>query len=297
MIKDVKVYFDGSHYIGIPPKRNPTKRKNQSISPIAIIEGKTIDLKEKFNEERDKNRDKKKKERDKAVTKELAPFFDNEEQTTEFVEKQNERVERNRIVRKVRLYRKINMLRPNYFCTFTYDNQKHTEETFRKTLKNCLRLNSSRRGWKYIGVWERAPESNRLHFHGVFRIPDNQMVGELITIKDFDTKSKRMQTTIQNTYFNERFGRSDFKEIYNDGSLMDAVKYLLKYIEKSGEKLIYSRGLHTYFITDLIEDDIICTIGQENRKVILFDNFYCIKDAEVIGQVSPETIEKMEKCN
>ena len=120
MLKDVKVYYDGSHYIGIPPpKKNPAKRKNQSISPTIIVDGEIIDLKSKFNEERDKNRDKKKTERDKAVTKELSPYFEDEEQAKEFIDAQNQRVERNRIVRCSRLFRKVRLLSPNYFCTFT----------------------------------------------------------------------------------------------------------------------------------------------------------------------------------
>ena len=296
MLKDVKVYYDGSHYIGIPPKKNPAKRKNQSISPIVIVDGEIIDLKSKFNEERDKNRDKKKTERDKAVTKELSPYFEDEEQAKEFIDAQNQRVERNRIVRCSRLFRKVRLLNPNYFCTFTYDEDKHTEESFREKLSNCLRLCSSRNDWKYIGVWERAPENGRLHFHGIFKIPEGQMKGELIEIKDYSTKAHRMQITTQNTYFNKRFGRSDFKEIDEKG-LERATKYLIKYIEKSGERLVYSRGIYMYFMTDILEDDVLCNTGPDEYKVILADDFYCIKDGEVIGNVSPEVIDKMGKCN
>ena len=51
------------------------------------------------------------------------------------------------------------------------DDKLHTEQSFKKKLKIALQNFSSRRGWKYMGVWERAPETNRLHFHGLFKIP------------------------------------------------------------------------------------------------------------------------------
>ena len=52
-----------------------------------------------------------------------------------------------------------------------------------------------------------------------------------------------------------------------------------------------------YFMTDILEDDVLCNTGPDEYKVILEDDFYCIKDGEVIGNVSPEVIDKMEKCN
>ena len=58
----------------------------------------------------------------------------------------------------------------------------------------------SRKGWKYIGVWERSA-SERLHFHGIFYIPENAMIGELKQVSDYSTKQHRMQTTYQNTHF------------------------------------------------------------------------------------------------
>ena len=45
-----------------------------------------------------------------------------------------------------------------------------------KSLKNCLKHLSNRKGWKYIGVFERSPEKKRLHFHGIFHIPENAMI-------------------------------------------------------------------------------------------------------------------------
>ena len=69
-------------------------------------------------------------------------------------------------------------------------------------------------------------------------------------------------------------------------------------IEKSGERLVYARGIKPYFKTDILEEDIACPLDEDNPgKILLFDNFLCIKDGEVIGTVSPEVIDKMDKCD
>ena len=136
-----------------------------------------------------------------------------------------------------------------------------------------------------------------MHFHAIIRVPKGQMIGELVEKRDFDTRHKKMQTTVQNTYFNERFGRSDFKEI-NEHVLDEAINYMIKYIEKSGERLVYARGIKPYFKADILEEDIACLLDEDNPgKILLFDNFLCIKDGEVIGKVSPEVIDKMDKCD
>lgn len=50
-------------------------------------------------------------------------------------------------------------------------------------------------------------------------------------------------------------------------------------------------------MSDIVESDIVCTIGKEDRKILLFDNFYCIDDGEVMGKVSKEVISQMPKKN
>ena len=71
----------------------------------------------------------------------------------------------------------------------------------------------------------------------------------------------------------------------------------MKYIEKTNEKIVYSKGLPTYFVSDILEKDVICNIGQEDRKILLFDNFTCLDEGLVVGKVSRETIEQMPKSN
>ena len=155
----------------------------------------------------------------------------------------------------------------------------------------------NRKGWKHIGVWERGGETGRLHFHGIFYIPPDGTVGEIVETKDYNTKDHRMQTAHQNTYFLERYGRNDFQALGSPEEVQHSLGYLMKYIEKSGERLIYGGKLPTYFESDVADEDILAPYGIDNRKAILADDFTCMVDGEVIGKVSPEVIAKMPKVN
>ena len=282
-----KVYFDGSHYIAIPHTEQPWKRRKRNIR-----KNKT---EEKVKEILESKKDKVKSEKIKETVEEIDKEVKDIEKSKEIVKKVLNKEKRNRIVRLTRLYRKVNLQQWTHFCTFNYNSEKLSEEEFKKKLLNCLRLLSSRKGWKYIGVWERSPVNKRLHFHGIFVILT--MIGEIIETKDYSTKTHKMQTTYQNTFFLERFGRSDFKEIEHTSLIYQAVSYILKYIRKTGEKVIYSKHLHTYFVSNILESDVVCKIGQEDRKLLLFDNFLCIDEGVIIGKVSPEVIGEMSKSN
>lgn len=349
-----KVYFDGSHYIGIPHTTRKVKHRpkppeelievkeetvNDSanetdntveeleeepyIIPFKELEGpyelpfeedeksandtennakkskntRKMTKKELFNELYRKYSYVKKKERWQIIYKEMLPYFTTEKRCEDFVNANFERVKRNLICKKVRMVRKANLANFNYFCTFTYDDKKHTEDTFKKKIQTFLRNMCYRKNWKYMGVWERAPKTNRLHFHGLFNIPDGTMPGEIIEVRDYSTQYKKMQTTFQNTYFNERFGRSDFKEINPyEKRLGSAIAYLVKYLEKTNEKIVYSKNLPMYFVSDILEDDIICPIGMEDKKILLSDKFKCLVEGEYMGEVCEEVIDKMPKA-
>ena len=88
------------------------------------------------------------------------------------------------------------------------------------------------------------------------------MPGELIEVNDFNLITYQRQITIQNTYFNEKFGRSDFEKIDDNRKMGAAVVYILKYIEKSEERIVYSRGLPQYFISDIFPEDVVMKVGQ-----------------------------------
>lgn len=238
-----------------------------------------------------------KKERNEFYRDNLLPFFPDEEQMQTFIQQNLDRKKRNLIVRRVRMVRKANLADFNYFCTFTYSDKLHDEASFKKHLKYTFANLCKRKGWKYMGVWERSPEKQRLHFHGLFQIPDGQMVGEVVEVKDYSVRLKCVPISHQNTYFNERFGRSDFDKIISKRGLGQALEYLMKYLEKTGDKIVYSKGLPQYFVTDIAEDDVATRIGLDDRKLLLFDNFACYNKQQYVGTVSKDTIQKLPTSN
>ena len=123
----------------------------------------------------------------------------------------NERKKTNKIRRKVRLSKKVNLQREwNFFCTFTFSDALHTEESFRKSLRNTFKHLVARKGWKHVGVWERGGETGRLHFHGIFYIPPGGMVGEIVETKDYSTKDHRMQTGAPEHLFSRTIRKKRF---------------------------------------------------------------------------------------
>ena len=119
----------------------------------------------------------------------------------------------------------------------------------------------------------------------------------MIKVNDYNFNTKRRQITNQNTYFNERFGRSDFDEIKDPRRKGDALAYLLKYIEKTGEKIVYSKGLPQFVKSDIREEDIITAMGMEDNKLLLYDDFTCIDEGRLVGVVSPAVLKQLRGCN
>ena len=159
----VKVYSDGSHYIGIPYEPNP-RAKNRRPNYEEVIEVKEpseetavaedgaavleqveqnpdnvqeksappavrqMTRKELFDELYMRTFDMKKRERKSYIVKQMLPYFKDGSSCCAFVEQNFERKHRNMICRRTRLWRKINHQRFNFFVTFTYANDKMTEE-------------------------------------------------------------------------------------------------------------------------------------------------------------------------
>ena len=291
-----KISFDGSHYIATPKENFPQghKRRRAVIQPTP----KEVEQKEQFEVAYKESQKLPRKERKAYMRKAMEETIPDKEQRKEYVERNNERKTTNKIRRKVRLSKKVNLQREwNFFCTFTFSDKLHTEESFRKSLRNTFKHLVNRKGWKHVGVWERGGETGRLHFHGIFYIPQGGMVGEMIETKDYSTKVRRMQTARQNTHFLERYGRNDFQALGSPMEVQHSLGYLMKYIEKSGERLVYGGDLPSYFVSGIMDEDVICPYGIDDRKAILADNFTCISDGEIMGTVSKEIIEKMPKAN
>ena len=293
-IKDAKIYNDGSHFIAIPPE-NFTSGKHKKQPPKATTQD---TKKQAFETAYKESMSLPKRERKKYIAERLQGEFETAEQAKAYTAQNLERKETHAAKRYMRLWRKVRLQQWNYFITFTFDGNKHTEESFRKSLSNTLKHLVSRKEWKYIGVWERGKDTERLHFHGIFVIPENGMIGTLEQVTDYDTRKHRKQTTFQNTHFLNKFGRNDFKEIC-EKNVERSVKYLLKYIEKSGERLVYGGDLPTYIKSSILDEDIVCPTGIDDKKVILFDDFTCIdSDGVVRGKASsPEVLEQMPKAN
>lgn len=291
--KASKIYYDGSHYIAVPKENFPSRKCGKAARKSST---QTDSVKTKFEAAYAESQALPKRERKQYIAKRLQDDFATVEEANEYARRQTERKRNNACKRYTRLWRKVYLQgKWDYFVTFTYDNDKHTEESFRQSLRNTLKHLVSRKGWKYIGVWERSA-SERLHFHGIFYIPEHAMIGELKQVSDYSTKQHRMQTTYQNTHFSRRFGRNDFKAI-DKNEVIESVRYLLKYIEKSGERLVYGGDLPTYFKSDITDEDIVCPTGIDGKKMLLYDDFNCWEDGCLVGKVCPETISRLPKCN
>lgn len=270
-----KVYNDGSHYVGTTfwprgCKTNITsdfsgkKRKKiikqpvdefmDVIYPSAIAAG----LKGKALENH--------------LRAEVNDNFD-VENVNEYVQQQISRRWHNLYNRKKRFQRKADLNRWNYFVTITYADGKHTENDFRRKLRRCLSNLSTRRGWRYMGVWENGEENDRLHFHALMYVPDGEMLGKIYEREDYSIRKHEMVKTNPNTFFEKRFGRNDFKEISEmEMKQGNTTEYLLKYIGKTDGRIVYSRGIHTEILVELNDTDIACEMLDYVQKYVLFDD-------------------------
>lgn len=208
-----------------------------------------------------------------SVVAGLAKLYPTRKDLDEYVAEKIEKKQRNAYARKKRFRRKAALNRWNYFVTITYDDKKHTAETFRKKLRKCLSNLHTRRGWKYMGVFELAPDTGRLHFHALIYVPDGQMLGEIVEKKDYSTAQGKVQITHSNSFFAESFGRNDFEGL-NAMELKrgNTLNYLLKYISKTGERIVYSRGIPTEIYKKVKDNDIATKMLDFVEKFVLFDD-------------------------
>ena len=258
---EAKIYYDGSNWIAIPHTERPYRQRRPRDKPEN--NEKLQQFEKSFAKSKGKRTNRKAK-----LLQEFAPMFKDEDEAVNFVEQHFDRLSRNRWERYKRMIRRGYSYRWNYFCTFTYDSEKHTEETFRKKLMNTLYHFSSRRSWRYIGAWERGELGERLHFHALVYIPEGQMPGELEEHEDYSTKRRRREKSIQNSFFNERFGRSDFSAVNNIYEVDDSIKYMLKYISKNDEKVVVAtlgkRILRTETVGMVITGILMYELGDLN---------------------------------
>jgi len=259
-----KIYNDGGHYIALPPIRQRVSKKKTKNETYEIFDSLySTALKDGKNESEIKS----------FIFDTLCPFFDNEKETELFIKEQMKRKAFNLYQRKKRFKRKAYLNAWTHFITITYDDEKHNESDFKRKLRKCLCNLHTRRNWRYMGVFERAPQTNRLHFHALLYVPIGEMIGELTEKQDYSTKQHKIQKTIENSFFAEKFGRNDFKEI-TQGEIKkgNTIAYLLKYIQKTGERITYSRNIPEYIYKEICEKDIACEMQDFVLKYVLFDD-------------------------
>lgn len=176
--------------------------------------------------------------------------------------------------KKRRFFRKVWFLKPNYFITLTYDEEKMTAEEFRNKLFRTLANLAYRRGWKCLAVPEYGECNGRYHFHVLARIPKGQMIGELIERNDWSTKHNHRVKTVSNTFFERKFGRNDFRKIdaYNRYS---SINYVAKYVGKSNNRVRSSRGIPSEISMDIDEEYAIAApLGDRTDRVVLWDDAF-----------------------
>jgi hypothetical protein len=271
----------------VPPKQEkPPKTKLKRVTRAS--EFKRLD---------EESKDMKVKAKKQYILRNIKRLFKNDKAAEYYVDTKMYNKWRAVHERRKRFMRKAFLNRFNYFATFTYDDAKHTEEGFKKKLKMCLNHLCNRQNWRYMGVWERGGETDRLHFHALVKVPEGQLNGTLEAKTDFNFKTKRLRRTTQHSYFNKKFGRTDFEPIIeNDMAYYAAIEYILKYVEKSGEKIVYSRKLPMYVISDINADDVLCRVGIEGKKLVLWDRFGRWDEGEYLGAMSEETNKQMRSA-
>lgn len=269
----LKVYKEGEHYIGVIPESSGPRKSHEDKFSKEIKDNFKRYYKEAIAEGISPKKTKKIVEYicDRSWENDISAWILPEE-AVELLDRHAKSVHD----RRKRYRRKVDFNNWNYFVTFTYDDEKQTESSFIKKLRKTLSNLSTRNSWRYIGVRERGEKSGRVHYHFIMYIPKGEMVGELFLDHRYSSKRRQMEYFTNNTYFQDTFGQSCWEAICledkNDGKVEN---YLLKYLEKSDEKLIYSRHVHDHAVIEVdLDEDVLFFFRQYCVKCILKDKLF-----------------------
>ena len=195
----------------------------------------------------------------------------------DYVTERIKQKERNLYLRQRRFRQKAYLNEWNYFATFSFDEKLMDEVTFRASLRKCLSNLHTRRGWKYMGVFEYGEDNGRLHFHALMYVPDGQMIGGLTDVKRYSTKRHKWEASTENTFFRTRFGINQFDHIERaDIKSGKVVNYVIKYLLKSDERIIYSRAIPTELYAIIEDHEIASEMFDFVRKFVLFDDVFTL---------------------
>jgi hypothetical protein len=125
-----------------------------------------------------------------------------------------------------------------------------------------------------MGVFEYSPEERRLHFHALVYIPPGQFLGKTEKVRRFSHKKKRNIDCYENDFFRKAFGLNDFAPMYGvDISFKNlvnpTVKYILKYMLKDQEKIVYSRAIPTFMYKEISAAEMAAPVVREVSDFIL----------------------------
>lgn len=176
--------------------------------------------------------------------------------------------------RMLRYRRKAYLNDWNYFVTFTYSDEKMSRKEFEIKIISKLRDLSSHSGWNYMMRWEDGELGERKHLHAFLYVPEGKMIGELYEDSHYSSKRRRMEYFTNNTYFNERFGISEWKELKSLRNCKSLINYLAKYMAKDDGKIIYSRGIPDYIEAEIdMENDIVLTYETKYAVLAIVNEF------------------------
>lgn len=191
-----------------------------------------------------------------------------------WIVEQRERCEFNYFQRIKRAERKAFLLNANYFATFTYDSEKITEKDFTKSLKKALENMTYRFGWVFMGVPELGEQGQRKHYHFLIRVPSKAAFPLQNYAKlQYSTKRRRWESITCNEFF-DKFGNNSFEAIEPGSRDYTArVGYILKYIQKSGARIIYSRNIPSEELRVVRTEKDVQLVKYSHGKVyILFSS-------------------------
>lgn len=290
---------DGKYALG-QPKDNPNDRLIEPTDKSLTKPNNDVHItthKQIFDELYQKCIDLKPHIRKQTILKDMSSLFSNEEHAKSFVDEQWKRKRRNLYVRRQRFEYKAYNQNYEYFFTITYDDKKHDEQSFEKSLKQAFSNLHKRYGCLFQGVWERGKENDRLHFHGLIYDPNKKITSELEQVSDYNPKTGKMKTYLQSKYFFDKFGRNEFSEIIPQ-MYDSAIRYITKYLSKQGVKPYYSKGLYRFIESDIDGNDVLCRMdGTDERdiRLLVAGDFRVWQEGVCLGDASPETMAKAPK--